>query len=73
MALVAALAIVLPQWPWTAALFGFSALPPALWAALLGLVCAYAVSTEIAKRVFFSRRRARARLSAPSGSAASSS
>jgi Mg2+-importing ATPase len=56
-AAVAASAVVLPQWPWSAALFGFTGLPLPLWGALLGLVCAYGVATEIAKRAFFARPR----------------
>jgi Mg2+-importing ATPase len=62
---VAASAIVLPQWPWTAALFGLTGLPLPLWGAVLGLVCAYAVATEVTKRAFFKRRRAATRLGAP--------
>jgi Mg2+-importing ATPase len=62
---VAASAIVLPQWPWTAALFGLTGLPLPLWGAVLGLVCAYAVATEVTKRAFFNRRRAATRPSAP--------
>jgi Mg2+-importing ATPase len=50
----------LTAWPWSAGVLGFVGLPATLWAALLGLVLAYAVATEIAKRWFF-------RASAPVG------
>jgi Mg2+-importing ATPase len=52
---VAVLAWILPHLPWTAALFGFTGLPPMLWATLLGLVLAYAAATELTKRWFFRR------------------
>ena len=54
-AVVAVLAWVLPQLPWSAALLGFVGLPPVLWATLLGLVLAYAATTELTKRWFFRR------------------
>ncbi|HET7524515.1 MAG TPA: magnesium-translocating P-type ATPase, partial [Burkholderiaceae bacterium] len=55
---VAVLAIVLPQLPATARLFEFVALPLTLWCALIGLVLAYVVATEVTKRWFFGRARA---------------
>jgi Mg2+-importing ATPase len=57
-AAVAVLAALLPQLPLTARLFEFVAWPLTLWCALIGLVLAYAVATEVAKRWFFSRPRA---------------
>jgi hypothetical protein len=42
--------------PWSAAVLGFVRLPPALWAALLGLVLAYAAATEAMKHRFFGAR-----------------
>ncbi|MCW5657281.1 MAG: magnesium-translocating P-type ATPase [Burkholderiaceae bacterium] len=50
---VAAIALGLPHWPWSATLFGLTAPPLAVWGALLALVCAYGVATEITKRWFF--------------------
>ena len=57
-AAVAVSAALLPQLPLTARLFEFVALPLRLWCALIALVLAYAVATEVAKRWFFSRPRA---------------
>jgi len=57
-AAVGALTFALPHLPWTAALFGFVGLTPALWATLLGLVLAYAAATELTKHWFFNRRAA---------------
>jgi len=45
--------VLFTAWPWSAAVFGFVSLPVTLWAALLGLVVAYAVATEVTKRQFF--------------------
>jgi Mg2+-importing ATPase len=50
---VAVLAVALPELPLTARLFEFTALPLTLWGTLLGLVLAYMVATEVAKRWFF--------------------
>jgi P-type Mg2+ transporter len=52
---VAALAIMLPYLPPTARLFEFVALPLTLLLALVGLVLAYVVATEITKRWFFGK------------------
>jgi Mg2+-importing ATPase len=54
-AAVVALAVVLPQAPSTARLFEFVGLPLTLWFALTGLVLAYVVATEVAKRWFFGK------------------
>jgi len=54
-AAVALLAVALPQLPFTARVFEFAALPLPLWGALLGLVLAYVVATEVAKRWFFGK------------------
>jgi len=48
--------VLLTVLPWPAAMLGFVRLPPALWAALLGLVLAYAVATEAMKHRFFRTR-----------------
>jgi P-type Mg2+ transporter len=56
-AAVALLAVALPFVPPAARWLGLMPLPPALLAALLGLVLAYVAVTELAKRWFWGRQR----------------
>jgi Mg2+-importing ATPase len=59
---VGATAVLLPYVGPVAALFGLQPLPPALLAAALAVVAAYAASTEVAKRLFYRGRQGRRRL-----------
>jgi P-type Mg2+ transporter len=56
---VAVLALALPYLAAPAALFGFVPMPPALAAALIGIVAAYVIATEAAKRWFWRTRPVR--------------
>ena len=64
---VAALTLALPLLPASATVFGLRPLPAPVLATVIGIVAAYALTTEAVKRVFFRRHPSRGRRSSALG------